>query len=622
MASAFHESVPLASPIWQVRVYKGYAPSVAEKIRKMASHDPDSKECVFGCSHPNKSSIRVYVQASNMRSDYWLSNLRTTAGVVCRRGICDISRVPLGDVCHFQPASDDTALKADTWVRVLRHELYAGDIGFVCTSGRIHATVLLLPRIHSTSITFARAQDDKRRPIQVLLPTHNDLSWPSDLVSLRIKKTSLCPATHIDPVTARLFRQSKDYHVIAHPPWACLRPTEWTFQPGEYILWRGRLGHVTIDNGLQLTVVLDGEQQEEITARWDHVTKQFHSGDAVTTLDSGDAHVIQVSDTMAHVLVKKVLADDREHPQIIIVPCNSLTKLQSPPLQPTHSSVVPQAILTKPPAHPLLGTEPPPLPMLSRHEDVIVTHGRHKGWHGMLQEHLPGYRVLIRLDKYGATRQFEHVILPRASVQPAGTAIYRKDAATEVREPTPIPEGDEQEPNNSAWDPNAPTPDPTLSALMLPNHPMDFAHRNFWLLQPVLRGTTIRAKFKTQFIPVCIQTSDGQSSFTRTYRGREHTVDPNDLSFEHPGRRHRCRFLVIHGPYAGQHARPTAWEVVKAGSPQLRWYVRLVTLGGEGDTDTVISPTMCMADTDLVVAYESATARIANQQLAHDLMCS
>ncbi|KIY64690.1 hypothetical protein CYLTODRAFT_492909 [Cylindrobasidium torrendii FP15055 ss-10] len=428
--------------------------------------------------------------------------------------------------------------------------------------------------------------------------------------------------------------QSADPHVIASPPWLSLRPTDCQFYPGEHVVVASQQGTVHHNDGSNLHILFADNPDDVKVIPWHQVMKFFSPGDHVVFQQSSHpptvGTVLQYRMPLVDVVILGTIGcldmsctETTPKPSHTIDTrhCNTIRKC--PPTLPNFhgQSVLKQAPLPPPPLPSTISSRAVDnLPPLSRQEDVIVLTGSHKGWHGQLIEHLPGSRVVVRLDKYGALRHFEHIILRRTEVRVAGQHIYNHPPAELTPPRTPSPDPGFPLDTNPVWNPQLTRATTPVASTTIAPFNLDFAHPNRWLLHPAMRGILLLARLKSQNVTLKRTDDHEPATFHRVVCGREVLVDPAELTFLHPGRRHRGRLLVIAADHIGQHARPVAWRVFSAGSHRLRWTVQLVKVGNDTDMDEVLPTRIELPDTSLVVVYESKQGIDANKQLALRLL--
>lgn len=269
------------------------------------------------------------------------------------------------------------------------------------------------------------------------------------------------------------------------------------------------------------------------------------------------------------------------------------------------------------PRPPYVATSQP----LSLGADVVVTSGPHKGWHAQVLDNLSDCRVLIRLNKYGLTSQFEQMIVPRVGVEPCDPLANRLPYEEAIPR-TPSPAFGDHFACSPAWDPL----DSTASMLVAQppetgitsNVRTDKLYR--WLFEPCMQDVTFRATYRMQDnIPIRCIVSQGVPTLTRRLRSKDVPVDINELSFEHPGSRQRGRFLIIRGHHIGHHARPIQWQVASIGSKHIQWTVQLVRPSRDDSKDEDMHTQVQLLDTDMVLGFESKKSQRANHQFATEL---
>ncbi|KIY64688.1 hypothetical protein CYLTODRAFT_492908 [Cylindrobasidium torrendii FP15055 ss-10] len=615
------------SAVWRVRIQAKMASKAIAHIYGVASTDSSSPAYIASCYLPSPHSHWVYIHTNNLRSAHWHAFFKSLPHIFTIRCPSDLAVVPPEDILSQTLCPPcNLSVVPGRWATIVHHTLHAGDIALVLESGN-RARLLLLYRDPCPTDAHGRTRVTGPPSPQQLLPLHTTPGWPTDLTTIEVDTSSIQPATHIDPVTSRLLRESQDPHVIASNPWNCLRPMDFDFQPGEPVVVASQHGIVHYDDGLDVHILFGGHLADLQVISWANVKKFFTSGELVTVPHSSHVTttgiVLQYREPLVDVVILDSthsatrLTTDMSHPTHTIesVHCNTLCRAIRAPPSSQVPSVIKQASLPLPPPPNPLSRPAHTLPPLSLQEDVFVLTGAHKGWHGQIIDHLPGSRVVVRLDKFGAVRQFEHIILPRTAVGPSGEHIYKLSGKQFAPQRTPSPPPESYTDVRATWNPMLSSPTPPVERPPAAPGPLDIAYPNHWLYHPATRCIPLLARFKSQNVTVRRVDIEGAVSFQRTVRGRNVQVDLAQLTFLHPGRRHRGRLLVAEGEHVGHYARPVVWRIKPACTPRLWWTVQLVQVSHESKTDVPTPTRLEIPHTSLLVVHESKQAIVANKQL-------
>lgn len=262
---------------------------------------------------------------------------------------------------------------------------------------------------------------------------------------------------------------------------------------------------------------------------------------------------------------------------------------------------------------------------------VVIIRGPHKGSIGAVVRTIDAERILVRLDTYGPVTAFNEIVIERRFVQDKLSSSNLREhleerermaESTALRSRISLPSPPRTLPDEDAdpvWNPSAPTLD--LPTPPQTSNGLAFDHPNLWMFDTRLDGLLLRAQQRTKTVCIRQVVDSGNIAFIRRIYNKEVTVDPNDIVFEHPDRRHFCRFLVIRGDYFGRHVRGIGYESCRGGGgkAQLKWRVRVVKEVVPGREDDMLDDVLDIYDKDLVLGWEPKEDAAANWTLSRRL---